>query len=464
MVEASDVVILGAGLTGLAAAWPLGDRAITIEREARPGGIVRTERIGDYWFDHVVHLLYFQDEDTEQRICGLLGDTLVPCPPRAWVETGCGVARFPLQLHLGDLDAETCIRCCHEIAALTFAPPAGRPENFEELLLRTFGATLCERFLLPYNRKMWKRPLRELAPSGFTWNVAPPDLDRVLRGAIAPEWDSGSYNAAGWYPRPPAGAQVRGMEVVTTALAAQAADLRVRHTVRGVDLQRRIVTVARRRADGRESIAKLSYRDGMLSTMPLPSLIALCAQAPRELQEACAALERNRVLSVALALEGVRPDAPGHWRYYGDGSLIFTRLIFMHEFDALSAPPGGWGLLAEVTERAEDPLPEGDALVRRVIGDAKRAGAIDEGARVVAHRVIPIDPAYVVFRPGRQKVVEQARTFLASFGIASLGRYGSWEYSSMSSCLRAGFDWARSLDSAETPGAAGSERLPVTCR
>jgi hypothetical protein len=60
--------------------------------------------------------------------------------------------------------------------------------------------------------------------------------------------------------------------------------------------------------------------------------------------------------------------------------------------------------------------------------------------------------------------VEQARTFLASFGIASLGRYGNWEYSSMSSCLRAGFDWARSLDSVETSAPAREERLPVTCR
>lgn len=463
MVEASDVVILGAGFTGLSAAWQLGDRAITIEREARPGGIVRTERVGDCWIDHVVHLLYFQDPETEQRIRGLLGDTLVPCPPRAWVDTGRGVARFPLQLHLGDLDAETCIRCCREIAWLTCAPTAAGPANFEERLLGSFGATLCERFLLPYNRKMWKRPLHELAPSGFTWNIARPDLDRVLRGAITPEWESGSYNAAGWYPRPPSGAPVRGMEVVTTALAEKAADLRVGHTVHEVDLQRRQVTLARRRAGGRVSMSKLAYRDRLLSTIPLPSLMALCVQAPDDLRTACADLQRNRVLSVALAIEGDRPKAPGHWRYYGDESLVFTRLIFMHEFDPLCAPPDGWGLLAEVTGRAEDPLPSEDALVRRVVADAKRAGVIEDRHAIVGQRVITIDPAYVVFRPGTEAVVERARTFLASYGVASLGRYGGWEYSSMSSCLQAGFDWARALDPPGARAVERSEDRPVAC-
>ncbi|MFG0283342.1 MAG: protoporphyrinogen/coproporphyrinogen oxidase [Phycisphaerales bacterium JB039] len=451
MVESSDVLILGAGFTGLAAAWALGDRAIIVEREDRPGGVVRSERIGDYWFDHVVHLLYFQDPDTERRIRGLLGETLAPCPPRAWVETARGTARFPLQLHLGDLDTETCVRCCREIAELTYAPPAEAPANFEQMLLRTFGPTLCETFLFPYNRKMWQRPLRDLAPSGFTWNIAMPDLDRVLRGAIAPDFDSGSYNAAGWYPRPPAGAPVRGMEVVSRAIAGQAADLRLRHRVRSIDLDRRIVEVERTGSDGGASITKLRYRDDLLSTIPLPALIGLCEQAPVDLKTRCAGLLRNRVLSVLLAIEGPRPEAPGHWRYYADESLIFTRLIFLHEFDAMCAPPEGWSLLVEIPQPAEQPMPDAEALLQRVIADARCAGAIDGGSHVAHRAIVPIDPAYVVFRPESQPVIADARAFCDAWGVSSLGRYGAWEYCGMSKCLHDGFAWAESLSRPEPP-------------
>lgn len=450
MIERNDALILGAGLTGLSAASLLGPRATVLEREGRPGGLVRTERLHDYWFDHVVHLLYFQDPDTERRIRSLMGDLLAPCPPRAWVETPRGVARFPLLLHLGGLDPDTCVACLKEIAALTHGPQDAKPRHFEEMLLLTFGKTLCETFLFPYNRKMWKRPLHDLAPSGFTWNIARPDFEKVLRGAIDPSADSGSYNSVGWYPRPAPMSPQRGMELLSTTLADRVADLRLGHTVTSVDLDRRLVTVERA-ADGHPSRHTFAYNDALLSTLPLPTLIQLCDQAPRALKQQCASLTWNRVISVALAFEGPRPDAPGHWRYYGDESLIFTRLIFMHEFDEQCAPPNGWGLLVEITQPAEEPPPDPAVVIARVLADVRRAGVGGSDSRVVGSRVWTIDPAYVVFSLDNQPIVEAAHAFLRSFDVTSLGRYGSWEYSGMSSCLHDGFSWATKLSQRSPP-------------
>jgi protoporphyrinogen oxidase len=445
MIERNDVLILGSGLTGLSAAWELGDRATVIEREDRPGGLVRTERLGDYWFDHVVHLLYFQDPDTERRIRGLLGNVLAPCPPRAWVETPHGTTRFPFQLNLGGLNPETCVRCLKDLAELTYRPPAQTPRNFEEMLLLTFGRAMCDTFLFPYNRKMWKRPLNKLAPSGFTWNITRPDFEKVLQGAVCPEGRAKAYNSAGWYPRPPASSPIRGMEVLSAALADQAADIRLQHTVKWIDLETRVVTVERVERNGERRMERLRYNDALLSTLPLPRLIRMCEQTPPGLRESCARLTRNRVISVALAVEGPRPEAPGHWRYYGDESLIFTRLVFLHEFDALCAPPSGWSLLVEITEPAEAPLADLDVLLQRVLADVQRAGAIPAGSRILAHKFMKIDPAYVVFSLENQPVVAAAQKFLESYGVSSVGRYGNWEYSGMSSCMRDGFAWAANL-------------------
>src|SRR5688572_17267558 len=97
--EEFDVVILGAGLTGLSAASILGDHAVVLERNERPGGLVRTDCFNGYWFDHVIHILHFQNKETEAKIKDLLGDCLAPCPPEAWVETAFGTTRFPFQMH-----------------------------------------------------------------------------------------------------------------------------------------------------------------------------------------------------------------------------------------------------------------------------------------------------------------------------------------------------------------------------
>lgn len=445
MIERSDVLILGSGLTGLAAASVLGDRAVVLERESRPGGLVRTERLGDYWFDHVVHLLYFQDPDTERRILKLMGDVLAPCPPRAWVETSRGTTRFPFQLHLGGLETEACVACLKDLAELTFNPPAVQPTNFEEMLLLTFGKGMCDTFMFPYNRKMWKRPLNELAPSGFTWNITRPDFEKVLRGAISSSVRAGAYNSAGWYPRPPAGSPLRGMELMPVALAQGVTDLRLGHTVRSVDLDERVVTVEHGGVSARGT-TQLGFKDAMLSTLPLPVLVGMCEQAPDELKDRCASLTWNRVISLAIAIEGPRPEAPGHWRYYGDESIIFTRLIFMHEFDPLCAPPEGWSLLVEITQPAEEPLPDEAALLARVLDDVRRVSLLPDGSKVVQSKVWEVSPAYVVFTLENQEIIEDSKKFLQSFSVTSLGRYGSWEYCGMSSCLHDGFSWATKFE------------------
>jgi len=56
-----DYLILGAGLAGLAAADGLSDSAVVLERDEVPGGLVRADYFDGYWFDRVLHLLYFAD-------------------------------------------------------------------------------------------------------------------------------------------------------------------------------------------------------------------------------------------------------------------------------------------------------------------------------------------------------------------------------------------------------------------
>ena len=444
------MVVVGSGVTGLAAAWVLGDRATVLERDARPGGLVRTERFGDYWFDRVLHLLYFQDPDTEHHVRSLLGDVLAPCPPVAWCETSRGTTRFPFQMNLRGLDLEARLRCIRDLAEASFGGSAPRAASFEEHLRSTFGSSMCEIFLFPYNRKMWKRPLSALAPSGFTWNITHPDFEQVLRGAFEGEveFEFKAYNSSGWYPRPPAGAAQRGMECLSAALASQTADLRCGCEVVAIHPERREVSYRR---SGR--IERIEYGDALLSTLPLPTLLTLCEGVPAGMHRARTRLASNRVLSLAISVRGPRPREQGHWRYYADESLIFTRLVFLHEFDPACAPDDGWPLLVEVTEPSERPRSDSNVLVARVTADLERAGALPEGSAIVDARVMSIDPAYVVFGLEDRPLVEAAHRFLASRGITSLGRYGKWEYSSM----------RRPASATVAPGPK-SWRAPVTAR
>ena len=450
--DSADVIVIGGGLAGLAAAGELGERAMVLEADSRPGGLVRSERFGDYWFDRVIHLLYFPDPLVEQRVRALLGDALAPTRAEAWVECAAGVVRYPFQMHLGGLDRETAMRCVADLASVTFAPSALRAPHFEAWLREHFGEAMCRAFLFPYNRKVWRRPLDTLAPTGFTWTITRPDFAEVLRGVRDPERRFESYNARGFYPRPPEGAPVRGMEVLSRALATEVRDLRVGHRVEEIDLDARTVTA---RVGGER--VELSYRDACLATAPLPVIVSMCRQAPLALRTACRSLVRNRVLSVALSIRGPRPVGRGHWRYYADESVAFTRLIYQHEFDPDSAPADGWGLLVEVVERAEDPRGDDAAWIARVSEDVRRVGALPEGCTIVDAHVLLIDPAYVVFTPESEAVVASAREFLRGRDVVPLGRYGRWEYSSMAQVMRDGYRAGEELNARHRAESAALE-------
>lgn len=434
----SDVVILGAGLTGMAAAIQLGNQATVLEAGARPGGLVASVRVGAWWFDHVLHLLYFRDPETERIVRTLLGPHLAECPPKAFVETPRGTARYPLQMHLSTLPKDLVVRCLADLARRTFSQSDyASPSDFRDYLLRTFGEGLCEAFMFPYNEKMWKRPLESLAPNGFQWNITHPDYEQVLRGALGSEEFPG-YNSSGHYPRPPTTSRLRTMEVLAQRLAAEVKDLRTQTVVCEIHAARGIV-----RTISPQGEQALRWSQACLSTIPLPTLLRICVDAPVELRQGTAELASNCVRMVYLCLRGPRPKEFGHWRYYGSPDVIFNRLVSMTDFDPLCAPADGWGLMAEITARSEESGISDANLIDRVLADARRVGAVTCNHTIEAVDTRRIDPAYVVFTPGSRTVAAEARQWLRDRRIYTLGRYGRWEYSSMAQCMRDGFRWGR---------------------
>lgn len=435
IVQRTPVLIIGAGLSGLAAAAQLKQHAITVERNSSAGGLVRSINQNGYWFDHVLHLLYFNCAKTERRIKSLLGDALANCNGEAWVQTLSGRCRFPVQMHLSGLPADIVRASVDEIRAISQSKNVDEPANFADWLLFTFGETLCREFMFPYNEKMWKRPLESLVPANFKWNITKPDFEQVLKGAEKSDSRFDAYNANGWYPRPPMDSSVRGMAYLSQALARQAQDLRLNHDVTAINLEQKFATI-----HGESANYQIHY-DHCLITSPLPTTTQLCGTAmPPDIAQGLKRLKSNRVVSIALSIKGPRPRNCGLWCYYADPSICFTRLIYMHQFDPQSAPDDGWGLLVELVQRNEDPEDDPELLTARAVKDIHAVRVLSDDQEIVATKVMTLTPAYVVFTDETQEVVEQATAKLHEHDVHPLGRYGRWEYSSMSQVMTDGFE------------------------
>ena len=81
-IETVDVAVIGAGVSGLAAAFELRKRkrsVVVLEREHRPGGVIMTERIGEFLVDAGPDALLVQ-KPAAVALCNELGlaDRLIP--------------------------------------------------------------------------------------------------------------------------------------------------------------------------------------------------------------------------------------------------------------------------------------------------------------------------------------------------------------------------------------------------
>ncbi len=460
-MQTTPTVVIGAGPTGLSAAYHLGANAMLIERNAHVGGLCRSIEDGGFTFDMAGHIMFSKDPYVHELYRLLLGDNVHWQDREAWVFSKGVYTRYPFQGALYGLPADVikeCIMgaiearygsqpapstqdaghsarpagdgkdveitdCCADgtvelanghTAACRQPAHTGAPRNFEEFIYHVWGAGIAKHFAIPYNRKLWATPLSEMETSWLGGRVPLPDLAEIIDGALQPVPKPMGPNARFGYPLH------GGFQALMDAfLPHLAGELTLGTAVTAIAPALHRVTLS----DGRT----LTY-DHLISTMPLPILIALMGDAvPPQLQAAAQGLRHISVRCVNLGIG--RPNlTEKHWIYYPEDT-VFHRIFVQGNASPHCNPPGGFGLTCEITYAPSKPLPcTGQALIQRCIADCHRVGIFTPDDEVWVANEVDMPYAYVVYDHGRQARVQALRTWLLEHDIVLAGRYSEWEY------------------------------------
>jgi len=438
-------LIVGAGPTGLSAAYHYGEGCLVLEREAKIGGWCRSIEDTGFTFDHAGHVMFSDDPYVQDLYRLLLGDNVHWQEREASIYSKGVYTRYPFQgaLHglpphvlreclVGAIEArfgalshgdETALApgvkdCCAGATGLSSTEGVdareAAPRNFEEFIYRTWGAGVARHFAIPYNEKLWTIPLTEMETSWLGGRVPLPDLEEMIEGALQPVPKPMGPNARFGYP-------LRGgfQALMNGFLPLLRGDLLLQANVERISPLLRAVTLA----DGRRF-----HYDTLISTMPLPMLIAAMGEeAPAEIRRMASELRHVSIRCVNLGV--ARPHlSDRHWIYYPEDT-VFHRIFLQGNASPHCNPPGGFGLTCEISYSPTKPLPSvGAALVERCVQDCIRVGLLDASDALLTSNQVDMPYAYVIDDHGRAERVGKIRAWLANFDIICAGRYSEWEY------------------------------------
>ncbi len=430
--------ILGGGLSGLVVASRLRDSEI-LEAAERPGGLCRSLAFDGFTFDpHGSHILFSKDPKAMAFYEGLLGDNVCHRRRNTKVYYAGRYVKYPFENGLGDLPAEDNLACLLgyiEAYIERNAGSAAKPTNFKEWMYYRFGRGITERYLLPYNEKIWKTPAEAMGVDWVDGRVPDPPLEDVVKASLGLSTEGYIHQLNFLYPRE------GGIESLIRGLLPHVPRVRCGF---------RVTCVARKGSrwivgDGTE---EREY-DELVSTIPIPELVRAIHDAPAEVRQAADALVHRSLVTVMVGI--ARPDLNDFsWVYFPrpeDG--WFNRISFPSNFSDRVAPPGTSSAVAEITCDSGDELwTSSDAdLVAHVVG---RADALRVFRRedVIAARVARTRHAYVVFDRDHRRNLDLVNAYTAGRGIRLLGRFGQFDYINTDQCILRGLALVERLEAA----------------
>jgi protoporphyrinogen oxidase len=432
--DRSHLVILGAGIAGLAAGYYARQAGIPFtifESKKAVGGNCRTIERDGFRFDSGAHRFHDKDASQTRVMKSLLGNEFreVFTPSRIYYR-GRYIA-FPLRVFdlVRRIDPRFLFKAALEIPRARLIHEHGNG-NFETLAIRTYGRTIAEHFLLGYSRKLWGITPRRLSPvvsGGRLKGLTPAALfrDAFGRSRSKARHLDGSF----YYP-------AQGIEAIPESLAKACGRAniltgsritRVIHdgrTVRAVEINGRELKAVRR----------------VISTLPLTLFLGMLAPPlPDEINDLAGRLIYRNLLLCVLFLNtpSVSPCAS---IYFPDPAFPFSRIYEPKNRSRAMSPSDKTAIIAEYPCQPQDSIwnsPD-DQIRRMTASHLARIGLI-RAQDIIGGFVVRMEYAYPVIEIGAEKARCSIFCYLERFKNLTLsGRGARFEYVHIQDLMRRG--------------------------
>ncbi|MCK8600211.1 protoporphyrinogen/coproporphyrinogen oxidase [Desulfoferrobacter suflitae] len=428
MVKHYQLLILGAGMSGLAAA--MASQAPILEKGEAAGGICLSyymrpgteERLAQtpadgeaYRFENGGGHWIFGGEPAVLKSLQALSPLRRYSRNSSVFLNSCNLyVPYPIQNHLGYLGPEVAARALQEI----IAAPHSIPATMAEWIAQNFGSTLTGLFFAPF---------QELYTAGLWTRIAPQDayktpidLSLVLKGAFGSVPPVG-YNATFAYPE-------SGLDSLIARMAAQC---QIHHGKEAIRIDTRSKTI--QLADG--TSARYEH---LISTLPLNRMIELTGICIDRRTD-----PHTSVLVLNIGAAKGRQCPADHWLYTPQNRSGFHRVGFYSNVDPSFLPVSSRtraDRMAIYVERSYpgNSMPSWDEIRTYrdcVVQELQEWQYIEE---VEVADPTWVEVGYTWAWPG-SRWKQEAMSALEAVDIFQVGRYGRWTFQGIADSVRDGF-------------------------
>lgn len=414
-------LIIGAGISGLTFANYIKDDYLIVEKENEVGGYCRTIKKKDYVWDYAGHFFHFSTDEFKKRFLDSVEkDEIIYKDKDTKIIYKDALINYPFQTNIHQLEKEEFIDCLYDLFNKTEKEDYN---SFLDMLYGKFGKSIVEKFLKPYNEKLYAIDLTKLDKDAMGRFFPYTDIPAIINNMKA-NTDSTSYNNSFLYPRSGAGSFIK---ILYDALDRE--KILLNHEVTRVDSRSKTVLLD----DG--TVVKYEY---LINTSPLNVFLSYFDN-PR-MVELKNELSYNKVLVFNLGFNKKSKYKKEHWFYIPDKTVNFYRIGFYDNIldaDKLS-------MYIEIGYGKDDVV-DAEMQLELTIKNLLELGIIDEDTKLEEYSTIIMDPAYVHIATETDKNISKLKEDMAKENMYTIGRYGAWTYCSMEDCMIAAKKLAEGL-------------------
>lgn len=425
------IAILGAGISGLAAAYYLsesGNKVIVIEKSDMIGGSAAGFQHKDFILDYGPHKLYTELPGIMEEIRKVT--PLLKIKKKNSIFLKGRYFDFPLSIkQVAFRIPLTAVNSGFDMVAKTICK---RPDDsYENFLINRFGKTLYSLAFRDYAEKVWNSDPKELDRELAKKRVAVSSIFALIKSILFK--DTKKISAEYFY-YPPYGI-IQLIESLKKRIIGNNGKILLNSKISKINLKGNSI-------DSIKIGNKTLKVDYLISTVPLDDFISLI-NAPEHISDSASGLKYQKLNIIYFILDKERA-LKDCWVFFPEKKFIFQRISEQKAFSPHTSPKGKTVLMVETTKEADE------ELIKKIIRQLESIGALKQ-EEIEEYFVKSYQKAYPIYKKGFSQILDPVIEYLESIqNLYTIGRQGLFNYNNMDQCWDMAMKTADQIENGRT--------------